>query len=114
MFASVPPLLSAIFQPTMVSLSILLPTGAGAMDLRRVNLYPKSAVEAENFDDVYRMYKERKAVAIAQDAATTEALQQGCRSKYAPRGPLSWMEGNIPHLNAWLIERYQRALAEFA
>jgi phenylpropionate dioxygenase-like ring-hydroxylating dioxygenase large terminal subunit len=114
MFASVPPLLSAIFQPTMVSLSILLPAGAGAMDLRRVNLYPKSAVEAENFDDVYRMYKERKAVAIAQDAATTEALQQGCRSKYAPRGPLSWMEGNIPHLNAWLIERYQRALAEFA
>ncbi len=114
MFASVPPLLSAIFQPSMVSLSILLPSGAELMGLRRVNLYPKSAVEAEGFDDVYRVYKERKQVAISQDAATTIALQQGYRSKYAPRGPLSWMEGDIPHLNAWLIERYERALAELS
>lgn len=110
MFASVPPLLFGIFQPSMVSLSILLPTSAKTMDLRRVNLYPKSAVESEGFDDVYRIYKERKQIAIDQDAVTTEALQQGMRSRYAPRGPLSWMEGNIPHLNAWLLERYQRTL----
>jgi nitrite reductase/ring-hydroxylating ferredoxin subunit len=112
MFASVPPLLFGIWQPTMISLSILLPTGAGSLDLRRVNLYPKSAVESEGFEDVYRIYKERKAVAIGQDAETTEALQRGLNSKYAPRGPLSWMEGNIPHLNSWLIERYSRALTE--
>lgn len=113
MFASVPPLLFGIFQPTMVSLSILLPTGAGTMDLRRVNLYPKAAVESEGFDEVYRIYKERKQIAIDQDAATTEALQDGMNSKYAPRGPLSWMEGNIPHLNAWLLKRYQAALQDF-
>jgi hypothetical protein len=114
MGASVPPLLSAIFQPSMVSLSILLPTGPELMSLRRINLYPKAAAEAEGFDDVYRIYKERKQVAIAQDAVTTMALQQGYRSRYAPRGPLSWLEGNIPHLNAWLIERYERALAELS
>lgn len=112
LFASVPPLLFGIFQPTMVSLSILLPTGPGTMDLRRVNLYPKSAVEADGFDQVYQTYLERKAVAIAQDAATTEALQRGYASRFAPRGPLSWMEGNIPHLNTWLLERYRRALSE--
>ena len=112
MFASVPPTLFGIFQPSMVSLSILLPTSAGSMNLRRVNLYPKSAVESEGFEQVYATYLERKAQAIAQDAVTTEALQQGYGSKFAPRGPLSWMEGNIPHLNAWLIERYTRALAE--
>ncbi len=114
MFASVPPTLFGIFQPSMVSLSIVLPVAAGRIDLRRVNLYPKSAVESEGFEEVYRIYQERKQVAIAQDSVTTEALQQGYGSKYAPRGPLSWMEGNIPHLNSWLIERYQRALAELS
>jgi phenylpropionate dioxygenase-like ring-hydroxylating dioxygenase large terminal subunit len=113
MFASVPPLLFGIWQPTMISLSILLPTGAGTMDLRRVNLYPQEAVDRPDFEDVYKVYLERKAVAIAQDAATTESLQRGMNSRYAPRGPLSWMEGNIPHLNAWLIERYAKALSEF-
>ena len=114
MFASVPPLLFGIWQPTMISLSILLPSGPASMDLRRVNLYPKNAVESEGFDQVYATYQERKKVAIAQDAATTIALQQGMNSRFAPRGPLSWMEGNIPHLNAWLLERYQRALADFS
>ncbi|MFE7977435.1 aromatic ring-hydroxylating dioxygenase subunit alpha [Streptomyces shenzhenensis] len=112
MFASVPPTLFGIFQPSMVSLSLLLPTGPASMDLRRVNLYPKDAVEAPDFEEVYRLYLERKAVAIDQDARTTEALQRGYTSRYAPRGPLSWMEGNIPHLNAWLLERYARALKE--
>ncbi|GLZ54321.1 aromatic ring-hydroxylating dioxygenase subunit alpha [Actinomycetospora sp. NBRC 106378] len=112
LFASVPPLLFGIFQPTMVSLSILLPTAAGSLDLRRINLYPKSAVEADGFDEVYRIYQERKAVAIRQDAETTEALQRGMSSRFAPRGPLSWMEGNIPHLSTWLLRRYRRALEE--
>ncbi len=71
-------------------------------------------MESEGFDEVYRIYKERKQVAIDQDAATTEALQRGYDSRFAPRGPLSWMEGNIPHLNAWLIERYTRLLEEIA
>jgi phenylpropionate dioxygenase-like ring-hydroxylating dioxygenase large terminal subunit len=114
MFASVPPLLFGIWQPTMISLSILLPSGPASMDLRRVNLYPKNAVESEGFEEVYATYQERKKVAISQDAATTIALQQGMNSRFAPRGPLSWMEGNIPHLNAWLLERYQRALADFS
>jgi phenylpropionate dioxygenase-like ring-hydroxylating dioxygenase large terminal subunit len=114
MFASVPPLLFGIFQPTMVSLSIVLPTGPGSIDLRRINLYPKAAVESDGFDAVYEIYRERKQVAIDQDATTTEALQNGMNSRYAPRGPLSWMEGNIPHLNAWLLERYQAALKDFS
>ena len=114
MFASVPPLLFGIWQPTMISLSLLLPTGPASLDLRRVNLYPKNAVESEGFNEVYQIYQERKKVAIDQDAATTIALQQGMNSRFAPRGPLSWMEGNIPHLNAWLLARYQRALADAA
>ena len=112
MFASVPPVLFSILQPTSVQLAMVQPTGPGSMDLRRVNLYPKAAVEEPGFAEAYEKFIERKALAIHQDAVTVAALQQGYRSRYAPRGPLSWMETNIPQLNAWLLERYRRGLAD--
>lgn len=111
MFASIPPMLFSILQPTFVQLAMIHPTGPGSFDLRRVNLYPKSAVESPGFHEAYRKFQERKELAIHQDAVTTAALQQGLRSRFAPRGPLSWLESNIPQLNQWLIERYRKALA---
>ncbi|AQA03029.1 hypothetical protein BVC93_11955 [Mycobacterium sp. MS1601] len=112
MFASIPPMLFSILQPTFVQLTMLHPTGPGSFDLRRVNLYPKSAVEEPGFMLAYEKFLERKRLAIHQDAVTTAALQQGLGSRYAPRGPLSWMESNIPQLNQWLIERYRKALLD--
>jgi phenylpropionate dioxygenase-like ring-hydroxylating dioxygenase large terminal subunit len=113
MFASIPPMLFSILQPTFVQLAFIHPTGPGSMDLRRINLYPKSAVEEPGFHQAYEKFMERKALAIHQDAVTTAAVQKGLGSRYAPRGPLSWMESNIPQLNAWLLRRYQKALEEF-
>ncbi|WP_214110656.1 aromatic ring-hydroxylating oxygenase subunit alpha [Acrocarpospora catenulata] len=110
MFASVPPLIFGIFQPTFVSLSFVLPTSARTIDLRRVNLYPKSAVEVPGFEEIYAEQLKRKAVAIEQDAVTTEALQRGYESRFAPRGPLAKLETTIPQMNAWLLTRYQAAL----
>lgn len=110
MFASIPPMLFSILQPTFVQLAFIYPKGPGSFDLRRVNLYPKSAVEEPGFHEAYEKFMERKALAIHQDAVTTAAMQQGLRSRFAPRGPLSWMESNIPQLNQWLIERYRKAL----
>lgn len=112
MFASIPPMLFSILQPTFVQLAMIQPTGPGSFDLRRVNLYPKSAVEEPGFMAAYEKFLDRKKLAIHQDAVTTAALQQGLRSRYAPRGPLSWMESNIPQLNQWLIERYRKALVD--
>jgi phenylpropionate dioxygenase-like ring-hydroxylating dioxygenase large terminal subunit len=111
MFASIPPMLFSILQPPFVQLAFVNPTGPGSMNLRRVNLYPKSAVEEPGFQQAYARFQERKALAIHQDAVTTTAVQQGLRSRYAPRGPLSWMESNIPQLNTWLLQRYRKALA---
>ncbi|OHV46704.1 aromatic ring-hydroxylating dioxygenase subunit alpha [Pseudofrankia sp. BMG5.36] len=110
MFASVPPLLFGIFQPTFASMSFLLPTGPGTIDLRRVDLYPKAAVEQPGFADAYAAQVTRKAVAIHQDEETTRALHRGYASRHAPRGPLSWLESTIPQLNQWLLERYLRVL----
>jgi phenylpropionate dioxygenase-like ring-hydroxylating dioxygenase large terminal subunit len=114
MFASVPPLVFGIFQPTLVSLSFVLPASARGIDLRRVNLYPKSAVESPGFDEVYADQLRRKTVAIHQDEVTTTALQRGYESRFAPRGPLAKLETTIPQMNTWLLTRYQAALREIA
>lgn len=111
MFASVPPLLFGIFQPTFVSLSFLLPKGPGVLDLRRVNLYPRAAVEADGFGPHYEEQLERKALAIHQDEVTMAALQQAyAGSRYVPRGTLSKLEETIPQMNRWLFERYRSSL----
>jgi phenylpropionate dioxygenase-like ring-hydroxylating dioxygenase large terminal subunit len=111
MFASVPPLLFAILQPTFVSLSFVLPVAHDEIALRRVDLYPKVAVEEEGFADAYAAQKSRKKVAIDQDQATLLALQRGYRSRYAPRGPLSWLEATIPQMSSWVLDSYAAGLA---
>lgn len=110
MFASIPPLLFAILQPTLVSLSFVLPVGPAEMALRRVDLYPKAAVEEDGFAEAYALQRERKKVAIMQDQETLLALQRGYRSRYAPRGPLSHLEAVIPQMNSWSLDRYRAAL----
>ena len=112
LFASVPPLLFGIFQPTFVSLSILLPKAPGRMDLRRLNLYPKSSVESEGFSDYYAQQLERKQIAIDQDQATLEAMHKAYASRFMPAGTLSALEATLPQMNTWLMERYTRCLAE--
>jgi hypothetical protein len=77
-----------------------------------VNLYPKSAVESPDFEDVYAEQLRRKKVAIQQDEVTTTALQRGYSSRFAPRGPLAKLETTIPQMSTWLLTRYQAALAE--
>jgi phenylpropionate dioxygenase-like ring-hydroxylating dioxygenase large terminal subunit len=112
LFASVPPLLFGIFQPTFVSLSILLPKAPGRMDLRRVNLYPKASVESDGFAEYYAEQLDRKQIAIDQDQATLEAMQVAYASRFMPAGTLSILESTIPQMNSWLMERYARALEE--
>lgn len=112
MFASVPPMVFGIFQPTFVSLSLIEPTGPGTINLRRLNLYPKSSIEAEGFEAYYAEQLVRKQVAIDQDQATLEAMQRVYKSRFMPRGTLSYLETTIPQMNTWLMERYTAALAE--
>jgi hypothetical protein len=111
LFASVPPLLFAICQPTFVSLSLLQPTGPGTVNLRRINLYPKSSIEAEGFEPYYQEQLVRKQVAIDQDQVTLMAMQKAYRSRFVPQGTLSILETPIPQMNSWLMERYTAALA---
>ncbi len=112
LFASVPPMLFGIFQPTFVSLSILLPTGPGQMSLRRLNLYPKASIESEGFSDYYEEQLKRKQIAIDQDQVTLEAMHRAYESRFVPRGTLAALEKTIPQMNSWLMERYVSVLEE--
>jgi phenylpropionate dioxygenase-like ring-hydroxylating dioxygenase large terminal subunit len=110
LFASVPPMLFGIFQPTFVSMSILLPSGPGTMDLRRLNLYPKSSIESSGFTEYYEEQLQRKQIAIDQDQVTLQAMHKAYESRFVPRGTLAALEKTIPQMNTWLMERYARAL----
>lgn len=111
LFASIPPLLFGIFQPTFVSLSLIQPTGPTTIDLRRLNLYPKTSIEAEGFEEYYQEQLLRKQVAIDQDQVTLMAMMDGYKSRFVPAGTLSFLETPIPQMNSWLMERYTAALA---
>jgi hypothetical protein len=43
---------------------------------------------------------------IAQDLHVDELVQQGLRSRFAPRGRYSWQEGAQGQFNKWLVHRY--------
>jgi phenylpropionate dioxygenase-like ring-hydroxylating dioxygenase large terminal subunit len=111
MFASVMPTMFIILQPTFVALSFVLPQTAGTMTLRRVDLYPKAAVEQEGFAAAYAAQVNARQEAIDQDTVTTSALQEAFSSRWFGRGPLSYLEQPIVQLNTWLLRRYRAGLA---
>ncbi|MHA3701316.1 aromatic ring-hydroxylating oxygenase subunit alpha [Jatrophihabitans sp. YIM 134969] len=112
MFASVMPTLFIILQPSFVALSFVLPQSAQKMTLRRVDLYPKAAVEQEGFREAYAKQVLARQVAIDQDTDTTSAMQKAFSSRWMGRGPLSYLEQPIVQLNQWLLRRYRASVGE--
>jgi hypothetical protein len=88
------------------------PNSAGVMEWRRLNLYPKAAVEYPDFEKISLEQHDRQKVIIMQDQVTQIALQQAYHSRFAPRGKLAKLESAIPQLNQWVVSKYRRALAE--
>jgi hypothetical protein len=48
---------------------------------------------------------------VAQDLHVDELVQQGLKSRFAPRGRYSWQEGAQRQLNIWLVNRYRKGWA---
>lgn len=110
MFSSVPPTLFLIQSPTMLDMSLLLPQGAGRLTVRRINLYPRAAVEHPAFAAIYAEQREKKSIAIEQDRQTASAVQRGYASTFAPRGRMAALEETVHQLHEWLVPRYRAAL----
>lgn len=110
MFVSVMPCLVMVMQPSLVSVTFLNPTSAGTLNSRRVNLYPKEAAEAADFEQLETNQFDKMKTIVAQDAVTQIALQDAYRSRHKPRGRLSYLEGAIAQLNQWSVHRYRQGL----
>ena len=101
-------------QPANLNVTLLLPRDANVMDTHRFGLYPKSAVEAPDFEETYQAVSKARDVIIGEDRTTQMAVQEGHLSRFSPRGRLSWLETTIPQMNEWLLDRYRSALEEGA
>lgn len=112
LFVSLMPNVVAVIQPTSVTMTIVTPLGAGAINSRRINLYPRNAVHHPGFEAISTSHFERNKIIIGQDQATLLALQKAYRSRYAPRGTLSYLEAAIPQLSQWIVDKYRAALDE--
>jgi hypothetical protein len=60
------------------------------------------------FERLMKFNNESVAEIVSQDLHVDEMVQQGLKSKFAPRGRYSWQEGAQRQLNVWLVDRYRR------
>jgi phenylpropionate dioxygenase-like ring-hydroxylating dioxygenase large terminal subunit len=109
-FVAVMPNLVMVIQPSLITITILNPTGPGTVDTRRLNLYPKEVIENADYRAFADEQFSRIKIIVGQDAATQIALQQAYTSRHVPKGTLAWLESSIPQLNQWVLNAYQRAI----
>jgi hypothetical protein len=60
------------------------------------------------FDRLMKFNQEAVQEIVAQDLHVDALVQQGLKSKFAPRGRYSWQEGAQRQFNVWLVDRYRR------
>jgi phenylpropionate dioxygenase-like ring-hydroxylating dioxygenase large terminal subunit len=106
-FANVPPTLSLVMMSDMVIYLILRPTGPESLDQDTGVLVAPGASRHPSFAHKMEMNMSAAMHIVAQDMHVDELVQQGLRSKFAPRGRYSWQEGAQIQLNRWLIKRYR-------
>ena len=101
-----------IFMQLMSDCVILLcwfPNGAQGMKMKRFRMYPEATLAIPDF--IQQRQPERAAARyfVGQDDVAFERVQQGLRSQFAPRGPISTKEPVLSGFNQWLVERYRAA-----
>lgn len=111
-FGSVPPTVFFCLLPDQAFTFIILPRGVDKMDLLLTFYYPPETMKMEHFAWAYEGQRAATGAFGVQDEYTNRMLQQGLRSKFAPRGRLGHQEGTLPQLNRWLLRRYTSYLDE--
>lgn len=113
-FANVPPTLSLVMTSDMVIYMILRPNGPESLEMDTGVLFAPGAEADPAFEHKMDMTMRATSHIIAQDFHVDALVQQGLRSRHAPRGRYSWQEGAQVQFNKWLIRRYQAAFAATA
>ena len=111
-FGSVPPTLFFCLMPDQVFTFLILPQGPETMTLLLNFYYPQSTVDGEHFAWAYQGQHSITNIFGQQDERTNAMLQKGMRSRFAPRGRYSHLEGTLPQFNRWLMERFNEHTGE--
>jgi nitrite reductase/ring-hydroxylating ferredoxin subunit len=107
-FVNVPPALSLVMNADMVLYLIIQAEDADHHSLVMGALVKPGAMANPMFDQLMAFNQESVQEIVAQDLHVDALVQQGLKSRFAPRGRYSWQEGAQRQLNIWLVERYRK------
>jgi phenylpropionate dioxygenase-like ring-hydroxylating dioxygenase large terminal subunit len=108
-FVNVPPSLSLVMNADMVLYLIIQAEDADHHSLVMGSLVTEEAMGNPMFERLMKFNLDSVQEIVEQDLHVDALVQQGLKSKFAPRGRYSWQEGAQRQLNVWLVNRYKPA-----
>ena len=109
LFGNLPPTLSLVVMPDMITYMILHSISANELAMTRGQLFPPGTMEQILFKERLAIGVESIKAIVAQDLHVDALIPIGLRSRFAVRGRYSWQERSQRELNNWLVQRYKRA-----
>ena len=106
-FALMPPTLCFGTAPDQCFFFLVRPTGPETVDIEIGYIFHPSALEDPLFEQKMALSDAGVQVFVDQDQDATAKVQQGLRSRFAPRGRYSWQEESYIQFNRWLVQRYR-------
>lgn len=106
-FASIPPNLGFGAVPEGLFYYLVLPAGPDKINLRIGHLYPEASTQHPLFEYLYQIAQDGLVIFHNQDAASTESVQRGNRSRFRKPGRYSFQEESLMQFYRWLNIRYQ-------
>jgi phenylpropionate dioxygenase-like ring-hydroxylating dioxygenase large terminal subunit len=106
-FALMPPTLCFGTAPDQCFFFLIRPTGPETIDVEIGYIFHPSALEDPLFEQKMALSDAGVQVFVEQDQDATAKVQQGLRSRFAPRGRYSWQEESHIQFNRWLVKRYR-------
>jgi phenylpropionate dioxygenase-like ring-hydroxylating dioxygenase large terminal subunit len=108
-FALMPPTLCFGTAPDQCFFFLIRPTGPETIDVEIGYIFHPSALDDPLFEQKMALSDAGVQVFVQQDQDATAKVQQGLRSRFAPRGRYSWQEESHIQFNRWLVQRYRQA-----
>lgn len=106
LFVNLPPSLSLVILNDVAIYLIMDARSAGTHGLTFGSLYLPEALEDPEFEAKRQLNDEYTAHIVSQDMHVDLLVQQGLKSRFAPRGRYSWQEDAQRQFNQWLVDRY--------
>lgn len=106
-YVTVAPNLLIIAMPDKVKCFLWLPAGPAAVRFAATWLYPEPTLARPEFETEWKREADDLAAVMREDEYAWHGVQQGMRSRFAPRGRYAPSEEFLVKLNHWLIGKYR-------